>query len=188
MNLPSESKHFMKMFSIDISDVYAVQIQDEWYRFQVIKIEDDSVTGIFIDLGMEWSVTKSNVMFLPPKFLKVPSQVSLPNDIVSNQLFQTNIVLICSQAIKCSLTSLYFAPYFQVANVLFHKMLFGKEFTLVPDNIECNVPLVTLYDGKCNMNDVIRKAIIEKTNFNKVLQCFTLYNLNQLSNNWLICV
>jgi len=54
-------------------------------------------------------------------------------------------------------------------------MLFGKEFTLVPDNIECNVPLVTLYDGKCNMNDVIRKAIIEKTNFNKVLPCFILF-------------
>jgi len=57
-------------------------------------------------------------------------------------------------------------------------MLFGKEFTLVPDNIECDIPLVTLYDGKCNVNDVIRKAIIEQTNFNKVLQHFTLYNLN----------
>ncbi|CAI6350990.1 unnamed protein product [Macrosiphum euphorbiae] len=152
MNLPSESKHFIQMYKIDISDVYAVQIQDEWYRFQVMKIEDDSVTGIFIDLGMEWSVTKSNVMFLPQKFLKVSSQVSSQNNI----------------AIKCALTSLSFAPYFQVANTLFHKMLFGKEFTLVPDNIECDIPLVTLYDGKCNMNDVIRKAITEKTNFNKI--------------------
>jgi len=178
MNLPSESKNFIQMYKIDISDVYAVQIQDEWYRFQVMKIEDDSVTGIFIDLGMEWSVTKSNVMFLPQKFLKVSSQVSSQNNIFSNQLFQTNIVLICSQAIKCALTSLSFAPYFQVANTLFHKMLFGKEFTLVPDNIECDIPLVTLYDGKCNMNDVIRKAIIEKTNFYKVLQHFTLYNIN----------
>jgi len=87
MNMPNESKHFIKMFSIEVSDVYAVQIQDEWYRFQVIKIEDDSVTGMFIDLGMEWCVTKSNVMFLPPKFLKVPSQVSSQNNIVSNQLF-----------------------------------------------------------------------------------------------------
>jgi len=76
MNLPSESKHFIQMYKIDISDVFAVQIQDEWYRFQVMKIEDDSVTGVFIDLGMEWSLTKSNVMFLPQKFLKVPSQVS----------------------------------------------------------------------------------------------------------------
>lgn len=76
MNMPSESKHFINMFSIEISDIYAVQIQDEWYRFQTIRIEDDSVSGIFIDLGMEWSVSKSNVMFLPQKFLKVSSQVS----------------------------------------------------------------------------------------------------------------
>lgn len=145
MNMPSESKHFIKMFSIEVSDVYAVQIQEEWYRFKVSKIEDDSVIGIFIDLGMEWCVAKNNVMFLPPKFLKVSSQ-----------------------AIKCALTSLFFAPYFQVAQELFHKILFGKEFTLVPDNIECDVPLVTLYDGKCNMNDLIRKAIIEKTSFNKI--------------------
>lgn len=145
MNMPSESKHFIKMYGIEINDVYAVQIQNEWYRFQVLKIEEDSVTGIFIDLGMEWCVTESNVMFLPPKFLKVPSQ-----------------------AIKCALTSLVFAPYFQVAQELFHKMLFGKEFTLIPDNIEYDVPLVTLYDGKCNLNNVIRKAIIEKTNFNEI--------------------
>jgi len=79
------------------------------------------------------------------------------------------ILYLCFQAIKCALTSLFFAPYFQVAQELFHKILFGKEFTLVPDNIECDVPLVTLYDGKCNMNDLIRKAIIEKTSFNKVL-------------------
>lgn len=85
--MPSESKHFIKMFSIEISDIYAVQIQNEWYRFQAIKIEDDSVTGIFIDLGIEWCVTKSNVMFLPPKFLKVPTQVSSPNNIISYQLF-----------------------------------------------------------------------------------------------------
>lgn len=76
--------------------------------------------------------------------------------------------MLCFQAVKCALTSLFFAPYFKVANELFHKMLFGKEFTLVPDDIECNVPLVTLYDGKTNMNNVIRKAITEKTNFNEV--------------------
>lgn len=73
------------------------------------------------------------------------------------------------------MTSLFFAPYFQVANELFHKMLFGKEFTLLPDNIDCEVPLVTLYDGKCNMNNMILEAIVEKTNFNKVLQHFTFY-------------
>lgn len=75
MNMPDESKHFHKMFSIETFDVYAVQIENEWYRFQVIKIEDNSVTGYFIDLGMEWCVPKSNVMFLPQKFMKVPSQV-----------------------------------------------------------------------------------------------------------------
>lgn len=52
-------------------------------------------------------------------------------------------------------------------------MLFGKEFTLVPDNIDCDVPLVTLYDGKCNMNNMIKEIMIEKTHFNKVLQHFT---------------
>lgn len=76
--------------------------------------------------------------------------------------------MVCSQAVKCALTSLFFAPYFKVANELFHDMLFGKEFTLVPDDIEFDVPLVTLYDGKININDVVRKAIIEATNFNKV--------------------
>lgn len=60
-------------------------------------------------------------------------------------------------------------------------MLFGKEFTLVPDDIECDVPLVTLYDGKSNMNDLIRKAITEKTNFDKVLQHFASYISNQLN-------
>ncbi|XP_022175197.1 uncharacterized protein LOC111037126 isoform X2 [Myzus persicae] len=162
MNMPSESKHFIKMFSIEVSDVYAVQIQEEWYRFQVIKIEDDSVTGIFIDLGMEWCVTKSNVMFLPPKFLKVSSQ-----------------------AVKCALTSLFFAPYFQVANELFHKMLFGKEFTLVPDDIECDVPLVTLYDGKSNMNDLIRKAITEKTNFDKINEKCEKASLTYVADGYL---
>lgn len=75
--MPEESEHFIKMFNIEISDVYAVQVENGWYRFQVIKVEDDNVVGIFIDLGMEWSVPKNNVMFLPPKFLKVPSQVKL---------------------------------------------------------------------------------------------------------------
>lgn len=77
MNMPDESRNFIKMFSVEVFDVYAVQIENEWYRFQVIKIEDDNVTGIFIDLGMEWCVTKSDVKFLPPKFLNVPSQVKL---------------------------------------------------------------------------------------------------------------
>lgn len=76
MNMPDESKHFNKMYSIEVFDIYAVKIENEWYRFQVIKVEEDSVTGIFIDLGMEWCVSKSSVLFLPEKFLKVPSQVS----------------------------------------------------------------------------------------------------------------
>lgn len=77
MNMPDESRHFIKMFDIEVLDVYAVKIENEWYRFQVTKKEDDNVTGIFIDLGMEWCVSKSDVMFLPPKFLNVPSQVKL---------------------------------------------------------------------------------------------------------------
>lgn len=72
------------------------------------------------------------------------------------------------QAIKCALTTLFFAPYFEVANDLFHKILFGKEFTVKPDNIEGDVPLVTLYDGTCNINSMIVNSIIEKTNFNQV--------------------
>jgi len=75
MNMPDESKHFIKMFSVELFDVYAVQIENNWYRFQVIKIDDDCVTGIFIDLGVEWCVVASNVMLLPQKFLEVPSQV-----------------------------------------------------------------------------------------------------------------
>jgi hypothetical protein len=75
--MPDESRNFIKMFSIEILDIYAVQIENEWHRFQVIKVEDDNVTGIFIDLGMEWCVTKSDVKFLSPKFLNVPSQVKL---------------------------------------------------------------------------------------------------------------
>lgn len=73
--MPDESKHFIKMFSVELFDVYAVQIENNWYRFQVIKIDDDCVTGIFIDLGVEWCVVASNVMLLPQKFLEVPSQV-----------------------------------------------------------------------------------------------------------------
>lgn len=76
------------------------------------------------------------------------------------------------KAIKCSLTSLFFAPYFEVANNLFKKLLFGKEFTVVPDNIEGDVPSVTLYNGKCNMNVLIMDAIIKETNFNKVIKHF----------------
>lgn len=75
MNLPSESKHFSKMYNIELLDIYTIQIEDCWYRYQVTKIEDDSVTGILIDLGVEWCVDKSCVMYLPEQFLKVPSQV-----------------------------------------------------------------------------------------------------------------
>jgi len=78
------------------------------------------------------------------------------------------VILIRSQAIKCALTSLFFAPYFHVAKDLFHQMLFNKEFTAVPDNIEDDVPFVTLYNGKCNVNSMIMDAILEKTNFKKV--------------------
>lgn len=77
MNNPEESKHFIRMFSIELFDVYTVKVENEWYRFQVVKIEDDNITGILIDLGMEWCVTKNSVMFLPQKHLKVPSQVKL---------------------------------------------------------------------------------------------------------------
>lgn len=77
MNTPEETKNFIKICEIEISDIYAVQIEDEWYRFQAMKFEEeDNVTGIFIDLGIEWSVHKNKVMFLPPKFLNVPSQVN----------------------------------------------------------------------------------------------------------------
>lgn len=48
-------------------------------------------------------------------------------------------------------------------------MLFGKEFTVVPDNIDDDVPMITLYNGKFNINTLIMDAIIEKTNFNKVI-------------------
>lgn len=73
--MPNEVTYFSKMFCLELYDVYAVMINHEWYRFQAIKIEDDNVTGILIDLGVEWSATISDVKFLPQKFLKVPSQV-----------------------------------------------------------------------------------------------------------------
>lgn len=47
-------------------------------------------------------------------------------------------------------------------------MLFSKEFTVVPDNIDSDVQLVTLYNGKCNMNSLVMEAIVEETSFNKV--------------------
>lgn len=75
MNLPDESKHFSKMYNIELLDIYAVQIEHCWYRFQVTKIEDDNITGILIDLGIEWCVDKNCVMYLPEQFLKVPAQV-----------------------------------------------------------------------------------------------------------------
>lgn len=75
MNTPDESENFSKMFAIEAYDVYAIKIENEWYRFQVIKIEDDNVTGICIDLGIELYVPKSAVMFLPQKFMITPSQV-----------------------------------------------------------------------------------------------------------------
>lgn len=75
MNLPDEYKHFSKMFDIEVLDFYAVKVNGVWYRFQVTKIENDLTTGIFIDLGIEWKLPTSSVMYLPQKFLKVPSQV-----------------------------------------------------------------------------------------------------------------
>lgn len=68
------------------------------------------------------------------------------------------------------MTTLFFAPYFQIANEIFQKMLFGKEFTAVPDNIEGDTSMITLYDGKCNVNAIVMKTIVEKTNFDKVIQ------------------
>jgi hypothetical protein len=53
-------------------------------------------------------------------------------------------------------------------------MLIGKEFTVVPDNIENDVQLVTLYSGKCNMNTKILEAIVQETNFNKVIKHFNI--------------
>jgi len=70
------------------------------------------------------------------------------------------------------LTSLVFAPYFHIANDLFHQLLFDKEFIVVPDNIDEDIPFVTLYNGKCNVNSMIMDAFLEKTNFKKVLQQF----------------
>lgn len=75
MNTPEESKHFNKMFDIELFDVYAIQIDDEWYRFQVVKMDGDYITGVCIDLGMEWYVNRNTVMFLPQKFMSTPSQV-----------------------------------------------------------------------------------------------------------------
>lgn len=73
------------------------------------------------------------------------------------------------QAIKCSLTTLFFAPYFEVAADTFHQLLFGKEFTVAPDNIDCDVPLVTLYNGECNVNTMVLESIVENANFSKVV-------------------
>lgn len=64
------------MFSIEVYDIYAVKINEAWHRFQVYKIEDDIVTGVLIDFGLEFIVNKNNVMFLPQKFLNFPSQVN----------------------------------------------------------------------------------------------------------------
>lgn len=75
MNMLDESKEYHKMLSVELFDVYAVQIKNVWYRFQITKIENDNVTGICIDLGIEWFVPKSEVKLLPQKFLNVPSQV-----------------------------------------------------------------------------------------------------------------
>lgn len=74
--MPDETLYFSKMFSIEIFDVYAIQINSEWHRFQVYKIENDIVTGVLIDVGVEFIVDKNDIMFLPQKFLNVPSQVN----------------------------------------------------------------------------------------------------------------
>lgn len=66
------------------------------------------------------------------------------------------------------MTSLFFAPYFQVANNLFHGILFGKDFTVVPDNIDGEIPEVTLYNGISNVNSMLMESIIKKTNVNQV--------------------
>lgn len=76
MNMPEESQHYVKMFNVELFDVYAVQMDKTWYRFQVIKIDDEKVTGIFIDLGIECLVFVNDVKFLPQKFFNVPSQVN----------------------------------------------------------------------------------------------------------------
>lgn len=73
--MPAESKHYHKMLGIELFDTYAIQIENIWHRFQIIKIENNDVTGIFIDLGIECIVSKSEVKFLPQKFLNIPSQV-----------------------------------------------------------------------------------------------------------------
>jgi len=75
MNSPDECKQFSKMYDMEVFDFYAVKVDGAWYRFQITKIDGDRITGIFIDLGVEWCVPANNVMYLPQKFLKVPSQV-----------------------------------------------------------------------------------------------------------------
>lgn len=75
MNMPDESKHFNKMFNIEVFDIYAIQIENSWYRFQVINFEGDNVAGICVDLGIEWFVPNNSVMFLPQKFMSTPTQV-----------------------------------------------------------------------------------------------------------------
>lgn len=89
------------------------------------------------------------------------------------------------QAIKCALSSLFFAPYFEVAKQIFDQMLFSKEFTVVPDNIDSDIQLVTLYNGKCNINNLITESIIEETSFNKVFSK-QIFKKNNMQYNFLL--
>ncbi|XP_050537895.1 uncharacterized protein LOC126903619 isoform X2 [Daktulosphaira vitifoliae] len=145
MNKPGESKSFIKMYSIEVDDVYAVEYDEQWHRYQVTKIENNNILGILIDLGLEFSIPRDNVMYLPPKFLKFPSQ-----------------------AISCALTSLFFAPYFPVCTKLFETKLFGNEFTAKPDNIESEIPTITLYNGKINVNSMLMNDIIQLNVINEL--------------------
>lgn len=69
------------------------------------------------------------------------------------------------------MTNLFFAPYFEVSKKLFLDILIknNEEFIVVPDTIDGDIPLVSLFNGNNNMNEQIMKTILEKTNFHQVL-------------------
>ncbi|XP_050422337.1 uncharacterized protein LOC126834455 [Adelges cooleyi] len=144
MNMPGESRSFIKISKVDLNEVYAVQFEGKWQRYQVNKIEDN-ITGIFIDLGIEYNCSNENIMFLPQKFLSVPSQ-----------------------AVGCALTNMFFAPYFPTGMRILQSMLLGREFIAKPDNIESDIQMITLYNGKTNINNNIMEVFVNKCIFNKI--------------------
>ncbi|XP_050440496.1 uncharacterized protein LOC126845703 isoform X2 [Adelges cooleyi] len=125
-------------------EFYAVLYESSWHRVQAASISEVDVDCYMIDTGETLTVSKDQICFIDPIFLKTKAQ-----------------------GIQCGLTQLEnFSAFFGLKDIL-DEVLLNKKFVLVPDNLEDpTLPTVTLYettDDMTNVNDLIVQKFIEKS-------------------------